>query len=124
MVVASYPVSCPGCGGVLRPVVLDATSAPWLCHSCSRGWWPSELSAAARAVWRAGYKDFGVGGDGRAIAEAVTVDVAAAAARGCSTLVEQLGVLDVGQLRSLADRPGVAAGFRAAVDGELTVRGG
>lgn len=43
---------CPSCNGDLVEVEdTDPDSAPWVCHGCSRAWWPSQLEEPARELW-------------------------------------------------------------------------
>lgn len=45
--------TCPTCGRALT--LLDttgrATTPPYLCSPCVRGWWPAELEPDARKAW-------------------------------------------------------------------------
>lgn len=86
--------SCPGCGSTLRPVAVNAATAPWLCSSCRRGWWPAELTPAARSAWDPARRTHGHGQVAQEIRAAVADDVTAARARGVSTLASQLRLLD------------------------------
>lgn len=55
----SYPISCPNCGQQLQPVRdLGPDSTPWLCKTCARGWWPAELTPAARKAWNPQTRSF------------------------------------------------------------------
>jgi hypothetical protein len=43
--------TCPHDGEALEPLDGDGETAPFLCRACSRGWWPSQLTPSARALW-------------------------------------------------------------------------
>ena len=121
----AHLLTCPNCGAHLTLVALSAKCAPWLCgppRGCSRGWWPSELTAGARGSWRGSHKDFGHGPAGRAVRAAVEADVAAAAARGTSVPPDRLALLDAVTLGRLAADVRVDATFRGWVDAEITAR--
>lgn len=52
--------TCPNCGQNLTAVDVtnEPTWAPWLCSTCSRGWWPAELTPAARRAWQPNTRDY------------------------------------------------------------------
>ena len=121
----AYLLSCPNCGAPVTLVALTARTAPWLCgppRGCSRGWWPSELTAGARVAWRGSHKDFGHGPAGRAVRAAVEGDVAAAVARGTSVPPDRLGLLDAATLGRLSTDMRIDVTFRGWVDAEITAR--
>lgn len=123
----AYLQSCPGCGTQLQPVVGDPQSAPWLCgppRGCSRGYWPAELSATARKLWRSGHRDFGAGPAAVSVADQVAGDVAAAVTRGTSALPEHLPMLPLATLQQLAAMPGLSAAFAALVAAAVKAKGG
>lgn len=45
------PPTCPHDEQPLTPVEAGPQTPPWLCESCSRLWWPSELTPASRKAW-------------------------------------------------------------------------
>jgi hypothetical protein len=113
--VADYLTTCPQCGGELAPVAGDADSAPWLCAPCSRGWWPAELSAAARAAYRPEFADHGVDAAALAITKQRHEERAAARRRGTSLLHEHLAEAPLDQLQSLAAHPHLDPAFAAVL---------
>ena len=118
----AYILSCPNCGGAVSLVVLGAQSAPWGCWRCSRGWWPSELTAEARVAWRGSHKDYGHGPAGRLVRAAVDGDVATAVKYGTSVPPDRLGLLDAATLKRLSGDTRVDATFRGWVDAEILSR--
>ncbi len=118
----AYLLTCPNCGAPVTLVALGAQSAPWGCWRCSRGWWPSELSAAARVSWRPVHKDFGHGPVGRLVRAAVDVDRATAAKYGTSALPDRLALLDAATLKRLSADRRVDVTFRGWVQAEITAR--
>ncbi|HET7386843.1 MAG TPA: hypothetical protein VFJ19_09310 [Nocardioidaceae bacterium] len=88
-------MTCPQCGGTPVAVVADAQTAPWLCETCRRGWWPAELDHAA--AWRPGTRDF-PHDVRRVLLPVLKGQVAAAHDRGVSVDVSMLADLDPAQM--------------------------
>lgn len=110
---------CPLCGQPLAPVALDGQTPPWLCATDSRGFWPSELEAAA--LLDPVRRDFGR--VSRAVVAAARGDADAARIRGTGVGPDLLPYLDDEQLANLASRK-LAAGFAAQVGAESKARRG
>lgn len=117
----AYLRACPGCGGGLTPVALGPDSAPWLCATCSHGWFCCELAGPARAVFRPQHRDWGHAG-GRELKRTRDLELAEAHARGTSALPEHLPLLSVAQLTTLAPRARMSAEFKALVEAEIARR--
>jgi hypothetical protein len=75
--------TCPSCGRDL--VELDpppnSQSAPWTCYPCVRGWWPAELTLAARECWDSVRRSFRAGEAGSVVRNAAIVQAAEARER-------------------------------------------
>jgi hypothetical protein len=96
--------SCPNCGAELAPTTHSFAPdvAPWICNKCLQGWFPSELTDQARALWRPTHRDFGFDQDRVSIEIAVGGDRQAAAQRGVNTLPDQVPLLQEGHVEQIA----------------------
>jgi hypothetical protein len=65
-------------------VVLDPQCTPWVCRMCARGFWTSELTNAARKMYRPQYHDWGFGPEAVQLRQQVTMEVVDAMMRGTS----------------------------------------
>lgn len=55
--------TCTNCGGpleLLEPPP-NPDTPPFLCARCARGWWPAEVTAPARELWRPMLRSFDAG---------------------------------------------------------------
>ena len=87
-------LTCLNCGGGLEPYAGDPDGAPWVCHGCHLGFWVSELSQEARALYRPRFNDFGRFRDTEALRGRCHAERADARARGTSCLPEHIGLLE------------------------------
>lgn len=53
----SFP--CPICKAELETIDSEGNTPPYLCRTCSRGWWKNEITPRARALFRPDMRDFG-----------------------------------------------------------------
>ncbi len=91
----TYDTRCPKCGASLSAVALDPLTAPWLCSGCARGYWTSELTTSARALFRPQHHDFGFTSESLAIQAQVAIEIEQALGRGTSLRDDQLHTVDV-----------------------------
>jgi len=102
-------------------VALGPETAPWLCGTCSHGWFCCELAPPARAVFRAEHRDWGHAG-GRELTVLRDIELGEAHTRGTSALPEHLPLLSAAQLAVLAKRGRLSAEFRALVEAAIAQR--
>ena len=110
-----YMLTCLNCGGGLEPYAGDPDGAPWVCHGCHLGFWVSELSQEARALYRPRFNDFGRFRDTEALRGRCHAERADARARGTSCLPEHIGLLEATHLRFLHERFPLSDEFRAQI---------
>lgn len=68
--------TCPTDGKALRLLdpVPTADTPPFLCDECVRGYWPAELTPAARALWDPLLRTHGTGEAAEVVRLAAVVD--------------------------------------------------
>lgn len=120
----SYLTSCPNCGAQLQPVLLDPTVAPWVCvvPACRRGWFACELTAEARKAWVSAHRSHTPTFRQATLDAALAAELAGAHARGSSARPEQLAVLDLASLNTLAALVPPGGSFHAQVQAAITAR--
>ena len=70
---------CPLCGRALTvPAVRNGDTTPLVCLWCFRGWWNTELTTTARALYDSVLRDYGLDPAAWVLADQVDVEAAAA----------------------------------------------
>lgn len=123
MTTPNHPITCPKCGAQLQPVALDPYTAPWLCANDARGYWATELTTEARALFRPHHDDWGLSTVRVSMAASVELEIADAQARGTSLRPDQFTLTPTSVLSSLASRPGVDPTLVASSHAEVANRG-
>jgi hypothetical protein len=117
----TYSYVCPGCGGPLQPLALDAQTAPWLCDVCHFGFWATDLGVAARKQWHG--QGFTHGADSAQMHSDRMAEFAVAVTNGTSLREDQIGIASVSVLQSAMASASITPAFKALVQTQLTNMG-
>lgn len=113
--------TCPNCGQEMEVVVLGPQCAPWVCRMCARGFWVSELTDAARKMYRPQSHDWGFGEEAVQLRQQVTMEVVDAMMRGTSLRPDLLPLVPRSAIVALIRQGGVGPAFRAFLEQYLNL---